>query len=46
MFSVTVLDRIRTTVRKERELTRAALSRRVYEWLEWKRPNGKWGEIS
>jgi hypothetical protein len=46
LFSAAVLERIRTTVREEPELTRAALSRGVCEWLAWKRPNGKWGEMS
>jgi hypothetical protein len=45
LFSAAVLERIRARVRAEAELTRAALARGVCEWLEWTRPNGKWGEM-
>ena len=45
-FPAEVIARIRQTVQGEPELSRAALSRRVCQWLNWRQPNGKWREMS
>jgi len=33
-------------LRREPDLSRTALSRRVCEWLDWRAPNGRWKEMS
>jgi hypothetical protein len=45
-FSVAVLERIGAMVRQRPELTRAGLAREVCQWLNWRRPDGRWGEAS
>jgi hypothetical protein len=45
-FSDEVCARIRATIDAEPTISRRALSLRVCEWLNWKRPNGKPKEMS
>jgi len=45
-FPAEVIARIRQTVQEEPEVSRAALSRLVCQWLNWRQPNGKWREMS
>ncbi len=45
-FPASVLERIRTEVRERPALSRAALARKVCEWLNWRQPNGRWREAS
>jgi hypothetical protein len=45
-FPLAVIERIRQTVEEQPELSRAALSRLVCEWLNWRQPNGQWREMS
>lgn len=45
-FSDTVIERIKATVQKEAALSRYALSRRVCEWMDWRRPNGELKDMS
>lgn len=45
-FAAEVIVRIRQTVQEEPELSRAALSRLVCQWLNWRQANGKWREMS
>lgn len=45
-FPAEVIARIRQTVEEEPELSRAALSRLVCQWLSWRQPNGRWREMS
>ena len=45
-FPVEVIARIRQTVQEQPELSRAALSRLVCQWLSWRQPTGKWREMS
>lgn len=45
-FTPEVLERIRGWVRERPELTRSALARQVCQWLNWKRPDGRWREAS
>ena len=41
VFRDEIIERIRTTLQDEPTLSRAALARRVCEWLDWKSPNGR-----
>lgn len=45
-FSPETIERIQATIDGEPEISRVALSRRVCEWLDWRRPNGQWKEMS
>lgn len=45
-FSTETIARIQATIDAEPELSRTALSRRVCRWLEWRRKNGQWKEMS
>jgi len=45
-FSDEVIRRIRRTVAEEPELSRAALSRRVCQWLNWQAANGRLKQMS
>ena len=45
-FEDEVVRRIRGAVAEEPELTRAALSRRVCQWLNWRAANGRLKEMS
>ena len=45
-FGDDVCARIRATIASEPTISRRALSLRVCEWLNWKRPNGKPKEMS
>ena len=46
LFSAEIIERIQATIDGEPELSRTALSRRVCSWLEWRRKNGQWKEMS
>lgn len=41
-----MIERIEATVQAEPDLSRRALSRRVCEWLDWRRPDGRLKEMS
>ena len=45
-FSPAILARLRQTLRREPNVSRTELSRRVCEWLEWRSPSGAWKEMS
>ncbi len=45
-FSAELLERIRTEVRADPELSRSALSRRVCDWLDWKGPDDAPKQVS
>lgn len=45
-FTVEVLARINRAVEDEPTLSRAALSRQVCEWLDWRAPNGRLKQMS
>lgn len=45
-FPAEVMARIRQTVQEQPGLSRAALSRLVCQWLNWRQANGKWREMS
>lgn len=45
-FSPEIMMRIRQTVQEQPELNRAALSRLVCQWLNWRRPDKTWAEMS
>ena len=45
-FSATIIDRIKETINIEPLLSRRSFSRRICEWLNWKRDNGKPKDMS
>jgi len=45
-FSDELIARIGRVVAEEPELSRAALSRRVCQWLDWRAANGRWKQMS
>lgn len=45
-FSEKVIQEIKATVESEPKISRRALSRKVYAWLDWKGPNGKLNTMS
>ncbi|MDE3067684.1 MAG: DUF4338 domain-containing protein [Verrucomicrobiota bacterium] len=45
-FTEPLLNRLRETIQQEPKLSRRALSHRLCEWLDWKRPNGRLKEMS
>jgi hypothetical protein len=45
-FSGEIIDRIQSRIAACPDMTRAALAREVCQWLDWKRPNGKWHDMS
>lgn len=46
LFSDEIIKRIQATIDTEPGISRVALSRRVCEWLGWRRKNGQWKEMS
>ena len=44
-FSSAIIERIKTTVRENAQVTRSGLSRKVCQWLDWRSVNGKLREI-
>lgn len=46
VFAPEVLQRINATVHQQAEISRAELSRRVCDWLDWRQANGKRKEVS
>jgi len=45
-FSTEIINRIRATVNANPGMSRRALSRQVCQWLDWRRANGKFKEMS
>lgn len=45
-FNKDVISRVQTTIEREPEISRSALSRKVCGWLNWRSPNGKPCEVS
>jgi len=45
-FSQRLISRIQDTLTKNPDISRCQLSRKICEWLDWRRPNGALSEVS
>jgi len=45
-FSQRLINRIQDTITKHPDISRCQLSRQICHWLDWRRPNGAWSEVS
>lgn len=46
IFTQGIVERIHARMDEQPDLSRRQLSREVCQWLDWRRPNGQWKEMS